>query len=844
VSNADQETGGAACPKQEAPVARHRPLLSAAVAFAAGIAAARALSLDLWIPLALGSCCLGGLAVLRRIKCGGVRTALVLVLVAAAGAATEAHHTGAIERRAATALPALLGDSDTLCTITGTVRGEPSGRSVEPLIDTPGIPPHSVSTLRVRADEIRCAERSTRTSGDVAVEVRGKLDGIGHGDRVRVFGWIKPLGVHNPSDRYAASVGVVARMYAASPGAVRLARKGPGSFLRFLYAVKQSFRDQIDEYLPASEGRDAESATVLKAVLLGDREQLDRRLRDAFNKSGTMHILAISGLHVGIVYAAMFWLCRILLARPWPRRAMILAVVVSYAVITGLRPATVRAALMIVLFEFSGALRYYREPINAVAATALIILAAAPQHLFEAGFQLTFVAVLGIILFASRIARLLDREPDELERLVEPDLRPPLRRAARRARRIVAQAIGVCGAATLVVAPLQAYYFNIVTPVSILATALLVPVIFAMISLGFAFLALAWFVPLLAAAAATVLTLVIALFTSVVTLAGAAPFGHVFVAPPPAGWVWLFYGALLVVAARRWLGLRRGRALLVPACALCAYLGWRAMLCPGPELAATFVDVAHGTCAVVTRGRETVVYDCGSGTPFSTYDVGKGPAAARLWMMGVKRIDLLILSHSDADHVNGVLSLIDRFPTGRVVANVGFCEDDIGRALAAEFRRLGIPFEEAGQGDALALPGIGVEILWPPKRLAPWDLGAVNDRSMVALVRSGERSILLTGDIEATGIGGLMATRDDLRAEVLYVPHHGVDEPGLSEFIARVRPAFAVISAAPAERDDAVLGLLRGARTYRTFESGDIILRSSPAGWTAETERGSDAFGR
>ncbi len=818
---------------------RHRPLLAAAVAFAIGIVAARHLDLHIRGPVFLGVVCAACVIALRHRLGGNLRSALILILVGAAGATTQAYHTHASRSRARTSLARLLDKDPSLCAIRGTLMGEIGVMEISPLIETDEFGPREISTFCVRARQIEANGRVVETSGDVKIAAKGKLAESSHGDEVRVFGWIKPVDPDRPSGRYAASRGIVARMSITGQNAVVVEKRSTGSFLRFLYAVKQSFRRQIDEagFSEDTARSSKDTAGVLKAVLLGDRERLDRRLAGAFNKSGTTHILAISGLHVGIVYGAIFWLCRMLLIQRWRRRVIVLSVVFSYALMIGLRPATVRAVLMIVLFEVGGALRFARDPVNAVAGAALIILAWAPQHLFEAGFQLTFVAVLGILMFAGNLARLLRGRPDEIERLVEPELRSRPRSLARRVWKVATGAIGVCAAATICVAPLQAYYFNIVTPVSILATALLVPIISVLISLGFLFLAVAPFAPFLAALAAKALAVVAALFIGTVELASALPFGHAFVAPPPVGWIALFYTSLLVVAARKWIGLTGVRAAVVPACVLCAYLGWRGFIGPAPELSATFVNVGHGMCVVITAGDSTVVCDCGSGTPFSTYDVGKGPAAFCLWNQGIKRIDLLLLSHTDADHVNGVLSLIDRFPVRTIIANKNFGQDEIGKTLIQAFRAGGIPFREAGDGDRITLPGLDVAILWPPKTQAGWQLNRVNDRSLVARITSGGRSVLLTADIEQAGMGGLIATHRDLRADVLYVPHHGADEPGLPEFVRAVKPSYAVISG---DRGDTaarkkVAALFKGAWLYQTFLDGNIHLDTRPDGWRART---------
>ncbi len=642
--------------------------------------------------------------------------------------------------------------------------------------------------------------------------------------------------MRNPFDRHLVSTGLVAQMSVEGASAIQIERPAPYSVLRFVYGAKQLFREAIDAHFPGAG--QADTRTVLRALLLGDRERLGGDLRRAFEKSGTMHVLVVSGLHVGIVYGAVIWLCRMLLipkSRRWP---VVMAVVAAYALAMGLGAATVRAALMIVLFEMSLLLKFRRDAVNAVAAAALVLLAWKPSYLFDAGFQLTFIGVLGILLFCGLFRRLLFREPSGIERLQDPTFRPRRARVLRWAWEITGSGIATAAAASLAVAPLQAHYFSIITPVSVIATALLIPVVGLVILSGLMFLAAATVLPT-GFLLGVVFTLPVKVLTLIVETAAELPFGHAYVAPPPAGWVLAFYAGLLVVAARGRLGLSAVRAAVVPGAVLCAYLAWRALLAPGSELAATFLDVRHGAAVVITRAGSTVVYDCGSGTPLSVVDVGRGRVARHLWDIGVQRIDLLVLSHTDPDHVNGVLSLLDRFPARMVAANMGFSDHEIGAWLVREFRRRGIRFVEAAAGDCLRLGEIKIHVLWPPKGDGGWRLSAVNERSLVARVHSDGRSVLLTGDIERAGIGGLMATQNDLAADVLYVPHHGRNEPVLDDFVRAVAPRYAVVSDRnDRARSDRLWLPPEGVDIYRTSCHGDVSFHATAEGWVVRTQRG------
>jgi len=811
---------------------RHRPLISAAVAFAAGILAAAWLRLPAACGAALGGTALACLLVFSRWLRPGMKDVLVLLLVSAAGITNWAVSMGPAEgRRVRSGLARSLASGRTLCRATGRLSGEPTVRPVARLLDSDDIKPLMLSHFRLDVETVASNGQTVEADGTVNVSVYGTLPRVGHGDRVSVFGWLAPLTPSGRTDRYAGSQGISARMSAASPAAVRVLEEHPGSLLRMLYAAKQHFRGLIDAYCSPEAG------TVMKAVLLGDRERMGREMTRRFNRSGTTHVLAISGLHVGIVYLVMVGLCRLLTLERWPRRAVVLGVVVAYAFLTGLRPATLRAMLMIVMFELGAAWRFTRDGLNTMAAAALVILVAAPHQLFEAGFQLTFVAVSGILVFAPELAVAWRRSSGELDRLVDPHLKSRWQRRRERWGRRLAATLAVCTAATLAVTPLQAYYFHIVTPVSILATALLAPLIGVLISLGFLFLATAAVMPTVAPLLAMLLNGVAEGFVGVVGLAGDWRYGHAFVAPPHPAWVVAFYGALLVVAARKVWRLPTARALAAPVGVLCAYLMVQVLSGPGSEFTATVVDVGHGTAVVMTQGRQTMIYDCGSGEPWATYDVGSGPVAGQLWAMGVKRIDVLMLSHTDSDHINGVLSLMDRFPVGLVVTNDSFAANKNGAALMEAFRQRGVPFREVGGGDGLTLGGMGVRFLWPPKGPSPWRSSSANENSLVAQVTADGRRLLLTGDIERVGMAGLMAQYPELRAGALYVPHHGSPEPVLAEFIERVAPAVAVVSAGARRLRGPAANAWSGIPTFHTGEAGTVTLRAAPNGWEVVTER-------
>lgn len=489
-----------------------------------------------------------------------------------------------------------------------------------------------------------------------------------------------------------------------------------------------------------------EVASFLSSIVLGRREPIDDALLQRFQRSGTAHLLAISGQNLLIVLAGA-WFCLLLAGVHGRLQTLILlGLLALYVPLTGFQVSVVRSFLMIAAFLGADLVWRRRDPLSALAAAALLIVLADPGQVADAGFQLSFAAVLGLSHVAPLLAAAAGPGGAVWDRL--------------------RMALASSTAAWLTTAPIVLEHFNLFTPGIVLSNLAMVPLMSLEFIVGLLHLPCsALGAGALSGAVANGLFDAVDLVSRGIT---AVPLSWAY-GPAPGPAVLALYAAGLLAwtcFARRWAWPLRLAALL-PLAALLG-LGARREILDVPRLAV--LDVGRGSCAVLERpDRSVVVFDCGS---LDYKDVGASIAAPYLWQRGITRIDTLVLSHPDADHVNGAATLIERFRPSRILTTRAFDH--------------GTPVDRrAGTID-------GLEILGPPVWEKFGTKPAVNETSLVVRVDG----VLLPGDVEDLGVEELL-TLPDLRARVLLLPHHGKFFRRHEELYRRTAPEL-VIASAPA----------------------------------------------
>lgn len=630
---------------------------------------------------------------------------------------------------------------------------------------------------------------------------------------------------------------------------------------RWIARRSHRLRAGLERALEDAEGRGSPSpgTALVRALVLGDSSRLAPEVVRGLRRSGLGHLLALSGLHLGLV-AGLVWMGGAALRwRGRGRLLLMLAAVTFYLLIAGPRPSLIRAAVLVTVAVTALALERPPSPSNALALALLLLVVHRPGSVGDLGFQLTMAATGGILLLAPWWMGSGARMPDE----------SPPRRRHRRGRRAAShlkRSLAVTLAAQVATLPWALPAFHGLSPSAPWLNLVAVPWTALVVAASFAWLAAAWTVPPLASFLQPGLDLLaVPLGWPARAPAGPWWFLPLDLSGPAAGALALGLGVLLGIPAR-WRR-RRSRTLLLSASLLAfgaaAWWGGGGGDPAGPDPRLVLLDVGQGDAVLVQDGPRAVLVD-GGGFP-GGLDHGGGigsrvllPALLRL---GVRRLDAVVLTHPDRDHCGGLVELASWLPVAETWVAPGWEGQPCAEALLATPGVLPRQIAAGGRGRwgrwrwwALH-PALSSEPQRGPQpEFGRGGGGGENSRSLVLALevvhgrRNGERSrVLLTGDVDAAGEAELLrrfrgSGRQKLRAHVLKVPHHGSGSSSTLPFLAAVfgprgsdrAPPLALISAGrrnpyghPAPEVLARLGRWR-ARIWRTDLHGRVQVTFPP----------------
>lgn len=810
------------------------PLLPAAVGMVLGVAmdARAALPFGLYVVVVLA--CGPVLYAVRRwwIACG------VITGLAAIGVGGALHHA-AYRRTSADAIVLLTSRRSVPATVSGTIATEPSLRRPDFGGMQRWVPDPPRTRFLLDVESVDGVDGPIRARGLVSVSVKEPVLRLAAGDRVRVVGFLyRPRPPDNDGEPDWPQIqrrrGVLASMSAEHAACVT--RLGaPRADAGWLTAVRQRCRRYL---LDDVATRDPSSVSLLEALILGQRSTVDRAINDAFVATGTVHFLSVSGAHLGMLGAAV-WALASLLGRSRRQAAVVVtAVVVAYALLAEPNPPVFRSAILAVLLGVGLMLRRPVRTANWLAASVILILAVRPTDLFDPGFQLSYVTLLGVIylspsvratwraVFARRGPALAMRGP------VGP--RPWLRGVAVGAAGRLEWALAVSMAAWLIGAPLSLYHFGQTSTWGWINSALIAPGVALLMLLGFVKLVAGAILSAAGAALAPAVGAATAAMDAWVRVLAAIP-GTSFLAPSPPAWLVVAWTvALSAWAARAYVRLpRHGIAVgLLAAVTASAWWYW-----PGrpadDAVRVRVLSVGDGMASIVRlpNGR-ALLCDFGRMPP---YEMFRGTIRPAFGLDGVRRIDAAIVSHPNLDHYSALPDTARAVPMREVWVTSYFVDTASrggpSRFVLDELRRQGVAVRTLHAGDRLTnTGGVEAEVLWPPPHEAgaPYD---ANDVSLVLRLRYGGRSMLFCGDIER-GPQAWLLRHADLHADVLVLPHHGSLKPWTPDFVEAVAPTVVIRSTGT--RDDAspagLRELVKPYRYYSTAEVGGVVVEFGPRG--------------
>ncbi|HBG05657.1 MAG: DNA internalization-related competence protein ComEC/Rec2 [Geobacteraceae bacterium GWC2_58_44] len=699
--------------------------------------------------------------------------------------------------------------------------------------------------LFLQVDRLYREHDDTAVTGRLLVQIKEGRAQLCTGDRILFSSKIrKPRSYGIPGEmdhpRQLAYQGVFATSFVKEADDLLLVRAGEGWRHR-IDLLAGSLGRFITEQAPVAEGG------VLKALLLGDKADVPEELNDAYARSGVNHILSISGFHVGIIFLGIFQMLYLgargseyLALHLNLRKALLFAalpVVVFYLFLSGGAPATLRSVLMIAALVAALQLKREVEPVNAVMLAACAILFVAPRTLFDVSFQLSFLAIWGLVALAqplsARVGRVAGADGSGAPGGAGGVGAGAGVSAAGAAVRWLLLLIVASAAAVLATVVPVAYYFHRISLIGLLANLVIIPLMgYGAVVAGFASLPLILVAPVPAGWLLRFAAFLVTLSDAVILYLARAP---VLTGYSPTKVDLLL--ACLVLCAITFISSRR--AGLFAALALVAVLAVRAVPAGGAGdglLRLVFLSVGQGDATLIgLPDGKWMLLDGGGRAGDTGMRVGQRLLLPALSRLGVGRIDFLVLSHEHPDHLQGVLFLAANFEVGEFWESGVVSDSPEYQQLKWLLAARDIPVRALASHPPFAAGGALVEPLWPLSSL-PAASGDANDSSLVLRLRHGKSSVLFTGDLRAEAEGELLALGVPLDCSLLKVAHHGSKYSSTDPFLAAASPKVAVISAGyqnpfrlPAPSTVARLQK-RGIRVYRTDLDGSVQAVCRPDG--------------
>jgi len=641
--------------------------------------------------------------------------------------------------------------------------------------------------LRLSAREIRAGGKWLEVSGTALLFVPRYAD-YRYGDVLLARGELETppqLGEFDYQD-YLARQGIYATMLYPE---IEVLETGQGSKpLAWIYSVRNSLSQALTEVLPEPQ------ASLAQGIILGIRGNIPPAVKDDFVHSGTAHLLAISGLHLsivaGIVLSLGIWLFG---RRGYVYIWLALGVIWLYALFTGMHPPVLRASIMVGIFLIAELLGRQRSAITALVFAAAIMVGVSPQMLWDAAFQMSFMAMAGLIFIFPRLQS-LGRKAVSATLGEEGLAVSPVN--------FIVDSLSVSLGAILAVWPLVANYFGIISWVAPLATFFALPALPAVIITGVLAGCLGLFVLPVAQVVGWLAWLFLSYMLLVVGGFSAIPFSFVE-GSVDARLIWVYYAVLALIL---WLTRNRGKLVnllpradnfvarlprkwVVSLLAVVAILVWlTAVNMPDDNLHVSFLDVGQGDAVLIQRGNQQVLVDGGPSPQALTVALGR---EIPFWD---RTIDLVVLTHPDADHITGLLDVVKRYRVKGVL--YPDLEDDspLYNEWLSLIEEKSISYILARAGQEFSLGDVVMEVLNPGVSLLADTESDTDNNGVVLRLNMGEVSFLLTADIMREAEFELITHGANLTSTVLKVAHHGSATSTTAEFLAVVNPRLAVIS--------------------------------------------------
>jgi competence protein ComEC len=696
------------------------------------------------------------------------------------------------------------------------------------------VPADPSSAFYLRLDQLKSPTGWQPVVGTIRVQVDEPVPNLRIGDQIQAYCWLhrfeEPT---NPGQfnlaRYLQRRNVLVGASVPAREAIEVTKDAPGNLgLR----LRRTLTEAAAQGLLNHPFAETQSEALLAALLLGQRYDIDRVTNEAFRRTGLLHLISLSGMHLSILIGLVWWLCRPAGFSKRTRALICIAATALFLLVVPPLGPILRAAVIVWAYCLSILLRRRSNALNSLALAALVLLLIQPTQLFDAGWQLSFACVAGILALTQRLEDFTHAQTRDWFRHTREETAPAVALLQKAGRGIIS-VLSVGTAAWLASAGILLYHFYNITPLASVWTALASPAVTVITTLGFVKIVLSFCLPTVSLLLGHILAAAAGFLIWQVKLMARLDFSYLQIGHVPLLLIAFYYGSILFVV---FVHLRRPvlkrslcTALVMLLVVPLGLMKWQRT--HREYLSLTCLDVGHGQAILAQLpGTTNLLFDAGS---LYNKDVGARIVLPCLDYLGLGRLDAVVASHHDVDHINGIPEVVGLRPVGRVyLGDMFFAPAPASETAALLTHHLatnGIRPEHVPE--TISAGPARVRLLWPAPGSRSREGLSENDQSLVYLIEFAGRRVLLCSDIEKPAQQEIMRLYPSLKADVVIAPHHGSARTSDGDFLRQLEPRLLVCSCGRTDfQQGRVLKKVDRAELLHTAQAGAITVRIDRTG--------------
>lgn len=564
-----------------------------------------------------------------------------------------------------------------------------------------------------------------------------------------------------------------------------------------IHSIQRSIYNVFSKLLPRNH------MSILIGMIIGDTSETSEEVENDFKISGISHLLAVSGSNVAYIILAIKFLLNKFTSRSVSNILTILFIVL-FVLISGGSASVVRAAMMAIIAIVSELVSRKSNTLASIATSALVILIYNPFVIYDIGFVLSFCGTIGIVLLNSKISSYLNSKIKS------------------KILKMFIDTFSVTMSAQIILLPIMWRAFNTISIISLLSNLIVVPLTGVITILGIAI----YFVGLIYMPVARILSysiyVLIEFVINVASFCAKISFSQIIL-PTPS---WLFIIIYYMVIYKIFVDSERNKSACIMISMLIVaqiIIGILPNLCTHINM----IDVGQGDCIYMeTINKKRILID-GGGSENSDYDVGENVLVPYVLDKGTKTIDCIILTHAHEDHIEGLISVVEKLKVNQIIVGPQPTNEFLYEKLLIVAAENNVPIKTASKGDKFYIDNVEFEVMHPENNIKFKD--DLNNNSLVIKIKVDEITLLITGDIEKQA--EMLIINENISANILKVAHHGSNTSTSEEFINKVSPQVALIGVGennnfghPAENVIERLNKI-ACNIFRTDNHGEVKLR-------------------